>query len=47
MNTGYITNSEIEGVMKLPIKNAVVSISTPARIVFLLPILDAMIPTGI
>ena len=47
INTGYMINSGVLGVIKLPIKNADARIIIPPRIVFLLPIRDEMIPTGI
>ena len=46
IKTGYITSSCVSEVMKLPIKNADAKMITPAKIVFLLPILQAMLPTG-
>ena len=47
INTGYIMISGVLGVMKIPIVKAVARIKTPAKIVFLRPILEAIIPTGI
>ena len=47
MKMGTIINSGDDDVIKLPERNAVPSIITPARIVFLLPSFEAIIPTGI
>ena len=40
-------DSEVAGPIEATIAKADASIKTPARIVFLLPILEAIIPTGI
>ena len=42
----FIISVELSARMKMPAVNAVVSMMTPAIMVFFLPILEAMIPTG-
>ena len=46
MNIAVISQEGLDAVMKQPTKNAVKSMTIPARMVFFRPILEATMPTG-
>ena len=45
-NTGYMITAGVSGETSVPTAKAVASMRTPARMVFFLPSLEEIIPTG-